>query len=427
MPTTVASQLDIAKEVFDSDTLEKQFYDQYPFLEMIEKRQRVVIGKRAQVPLHAQRAGGTTIATSAGLTGSTAGVDAIASPGAEVVDVAQYNMTYNYFPVGIQVGAMNEITGGKQSVGDAYEEMISGGLSNIRNHVLRQFLTGHGRIAQVTDNGGSDQTITLEGEASTTLAAGEVSGTHALQMGWIVPDDVVQIGTIANPDSLDTDAVVQSVNESITAPSFESSTAIDTDLGSGNLFVRLASNGTSIATIESEGLVTIAGTSGNTVGGINGATNPFWNPAEVVTTQQLPDLELLLRLARRVTKKTGKGDVFALAGLAQLDNIYQFLQTQVRFAGDKEIGAGGSEQVKWRGMTIHAFPHVPDNLLFFLDLNALEIVVGKYTKPVWLSDIHGSGMLRNPRGTLFEDTIMYALGLAARRRNSMAAATRLLV
>jgi hypothetical protein len=180
MPTTVASQLDIAKEVWDSDSLEKQFYDDYPFLKTIEKRQRVVIGKRAQVPLHSQRAGGTTVATSAGTT-------AIHTSGAEVVDQAQYNMTYNYFPVGIQVGALNEITGGPTSVGDSYEGMITGGMSNVRNHVLRQFLTGHGRIAQC-QAGGASTTLELEAEASTDIAAGEVSGTHALQMGWIVPD-----------------------------------------------------------------------------------------------------------------------------------------------------------------------------------------------------------------------------------------------
>lgn len=418
MPTTVASQLDIAKEVFDSDTLEKQFYDDYPFLDMIEKKQRVVIGKRAQVPLHAQRAGGTTVATSAGTT-------SIHTSGAEVVDQAQYNMTYNYFPVGIQVGAMNEITGGPRSVGDAYEEMISGGMSNIRNHVLRQFLTGHGRIAAMDTDAGADTTWELLAEASTSLPAGEVSGTHALQMGWIVPDDHLQAGTIADPDTLTADGIVSAVNESITAPTVTTDDSIAHTAGTH--FVRLASNGTAVDTIESAGLVTIAGTSANTVGAIDGSTNAFWNPAEVYTTQQLPDLELLLRLARRVTKKTGRGDVFALAGLAQLDNIYQFLQTQVRFTGDKEIGAGGSEQVKWRGMTIHAFPHVPDNMLFFLDMNVLEIVVGRYQKPMWMSDIHGSGMIRDPRSTLFEDTIMYALGLAARRRNSMASATRLLV
>jgi hypothetical protein len=385
---------------------------------MIEKKQRVVIGKRAQVPLWSQRAGGTTVATSAGTT-------TIHTSGAEVVDQAQYNMTYNYFPVGIQVGAMNEINGGATSVGEAYEQMITGGISNVRNHVLRQFLTGHGRIAALDTDAGADTTWELLAEGSTSLPAGEVSGTHALQMGWIVPDDHLQAGTIADPDSLDADGIVASVSESITAPTVTTDDAIAHTAGTD--FVRLASNGTSVATIESAGLVTIAGTSGNTVGAINGATDTFWNPAEVVTTQQLPDLELLLRLARRVTKKTGRGEVFVLAGLAQLDNIYQFLQTQVRFTGDKELGAGASESVKWRGMTIHAFPHVPDNFLFFLDMEALEIVVGKYTKPMWLSDIHGAGMLRDPRSTLFEDTIMYALGLAARRRNSMAAATRLLV
>jgi hypothetical protein len=398
--------------------LEKQFYDEYPFLDMIEKKQRVVIGKRAQVPIWANRAGGTTVATSAGTT-------TIHTSGQEEVDQAQYNMTYNYFPVGIQVGAMNEITGGARSVGDAFEQMISGGMSNLRNHVLRQFLTGHGRIAALDTDAGADTTWELLGEASTSLPAGEVSGTHALQMGWIVPDDHLQAGTIADPDSLDADGIVASVSESITAPTVTTDDAIAHTAGTD--FVRLASNGTSVATIESAGLVTIAGTSGNTVGAISGGTSSYWNPAEVVTTQQLPDLELLLRLSRRVTKKTGRGDVFALLGLAQLDNIYQFLQTQVRFTGDKEIGAGGSEQVKWRGMTLHAFPHVPDNFLFFLDMDVLEIVVGKYTKPMWMSDIHGAGMIRDPRSTLFEDTIMYALGLAARRRNSMAAATRLLI
>lgn len=422
MPTTVAGQLDIAKEVWDSDSLEKQFYDDYPFLKQIEKRQRVVIGKRAQVPLWSQRAGGTTVATSAGTTG-------IHASGQEVVDQAQYNMTYNYFPVGIQVGALNELTGGPTSVGDTYENMITGGISNTRNHVLRQFLTGHGRIAQC-EAGGASTTVELTAETDLNLAAGEVSGTHALQMGWLVPDDHAQIGTIADPDSLsgsgtEAQSLVASVAESITDPKFVHGTSVTTT--TGNHFVRLASNGVSVATIESAGLVTIAGTTANTVGAINGATDTFWNPAEVVTTQQLPDLALLLRLTRRVTKKTGKGDVYALTGLAQLDNIYQFLQTQVRFTGDKELGAGGSESVKWRGMNINAFPHVPDNHLFFLDMDALEIVLGKFTKPMWLSDIHGSGMLRDPRSTLFEDTIMYACGLAARRRNSFAAATRLLV
>jgi hypothetical protein len=217
---------------------------------------------------------------------------------------------------------------------------------------------------------------------------------------------------------------VSSYSESETDPDIVIDDSITTVLATGH-FVRNASNGTSVPTLESTGLVSIAGTTGNDVGAINGATVSRWNPALVDNTTTIPDLEFLLKMSRRVGKKVEDGEVFVLTSLAQLDAIYSFLQAQVRFTGDKELGAGGSEQVKWRGQTIHAFPQVPDNFLFYVDMEALEIVVGKYAKPTWLSDLHGSGMLRDPRSTLFEDTVMYALGLATRRRNSFAGATNL--
>jgi hypothetical protein len=413
MPTTVANRLDLAKEVWDSDVMAKQFYDENPWLASIEQKQRVVIGKRAQVPVHTMRAGGASVLSSAG--------GSIHASGAEVVDQAQYNMAYNYFPVGFQVGALNEITGGAQSVGDALEHTLTSGISNVRNHISRQFLTGHGRIAQAAV-GGASTTVELADAASTD--PGEVSGTHALQMGWIVPDDHLQFGTIADPDTLTADGIVSSVIESLTDPDVIIDDSITT---TASHFARLASNGTAVPTVESAGLVTMFGTSGNSVGNIDGATVSQWNPAEVFTGNQLPDLALLLRLSRKVSKRTGRGNVKVLTSLEQLDNIYQFLQAQVRFTGDKELGAGASEKVRWRGLEIDAFPQVPDNFLFFYDEKVLEIVVGKYTKPVWLSDIQGSGMLRDPRSTLFEDTVMYALGLATRRRNSSAAATDLVV
>lgn len=420
MPTTVANRLDLAKEVWDSDTMAKQFYDACPWLDMIEKRQRVVVGKRAQVPVHTDRAGGTTVFSSAGSSGSTPGVDAINNSGAEVVDQAQYNLAYNYFPVGFQVGALNEITGGASSVGDSFEHTISAGIKNTRNHITRQFLTGHGRIA-ATGSGGASTTIELATPAETP--AGEVSGYHALGMGWIVADDRLQVGTIADPDTLTANTLVSNYVESETDPDVVGSASITTVAGTH--FVRLASNGTSVPTVESSGLVDMYGTTGNTVGAISGGSVARWNPALVDNTTTIPDLEFLLKMSRRVGKKVESGELFVLTSLAQVDAIYSFLQAQVRFTGDKELGAGGSEQIKWRGQTIHAFPQVPDNFLFYVPMSDLEVVVGKYQKPTWLSDLHGSGMLRDPRQTVFEDTVMYALGLAARRRNSGAGATNL--
>src|ERR1044072_5681211 len=133
MATTAANYQDLAKEVWDSDSMVKQFYDENPWLDMIEKKQRVVIGKRAQGPLHTGRAGGLTILDSAG--------GFINDADSEDVDRAEYTLSYNYFPVSIQTGALNEITGGAQSIGDALEHMMSSGISNMRNQVTRQFLT----------------------------------------------------------------------------------------------------------------------------------------------------------------------------------------------------------------------------------------------------------------------------------------------
>jgi hypothetical protein len=405
----------------------KQFYDENPWLDMIEKKQRVVIGKRAQVPLHTGRAGGTTILDSAG--------GYINDADSEDVDRAEYTLSYNYFPVSIQVGALNEITGGAQSVGDALEHMMSSGINNMRNQVTRQMLTGHGRVAAVDDFAGADTVVPLATLAD--VAAGEVSGADALAAGWIVPGDVVEIGTTADYDSIvdrgtsQTPAaisVVAAVDDDPSAPTI----TLGANVGAttlGTHYVSLANAKGAAGTgslVESSGLVDIAGTSGNTVGNVDGSSVGVWNPAEVDSTTTVPDMELLLRLTRKVRRKGGDG-AFILTSLLQVDNVYQMLQSQVRFNGDREMGAGNSESFKWRGNKFHAFPQVPENFMFFIDMESLEIVVGKYTKPTWMSDIGGGGKAGHwvPGTTRFDDTVMYALGLAARRRNHMAAATNL--
>jgi hypothetical protein len=427
MPTTAANYQDLAKEVWDSDTMVKQFYDENPFLEMIEKKQRVVIGKRAQVPMHTGRAGGTTILDSAG--------GFINPADSEDVDRAEYTLSYNYFPVSIEVGALNEITGGAASVGDALEHMMTSGLNNMRNQVTRQFLSGHARVAAVATDAGGDAVVPLATLAQ--VAAGEISGADALGVGWLVPGDVVEIGTTADYDSIvdrgtaqapAAISVISAVDDNPSAPTI----TLGANVGAttlGTHFVSLANARGAAGTgsvVESAGLITIAGTQNNVVGNIDANTNKFWNPAEVDSATTIPDMELLLRLSRKV-KRRGASGAFILTSLLQLDNVYQMLQSQVRFSGDKEIGAGGSENVKWRNNHFHAFPQVPENFMFFLDMEALEIVVGKYTKPTWMSDIGGGAKAGHwvPGTTHFDDTVMYALGLAARRRNLMAAATNL--
>jgi hypothetical protein len=186
----------------------------------------------------------------------------------------------------------------------------------------------------------------------------------------------VDVGTTADFDSVTnaltgTQATIVSYDETSTAPTVTLGANVGaTTLGTHFLSLRGVRGATGAGTLkESAGLMTIAGTTNNVVGTIDANTNKFWNPAEVDTTTTVPDLELLLRLTRKGKRKGGVG-AYILTSLLQLDNIYQMLQTQVRFNSDREIGAGGSESVKWRGNTINAFPQVPESVLFILDMDA---------------------------------------------------------
>lgn len=417
MATTVASYGDVAKEVWDSDSLEKQFYDENPWLDTIEKRQRVTIGGVAKVPLHLDRAGGTTILDNAG--------GNINAAGAEHVGHGEFRLTYNYFPVQIEVGAVNELTGGASSVGEALENMITSGLNNLRNQVTRQFLSGHGHVLQLAANTAVN-TLALSTLAS--VGAGEISGADALASGWLVPDDVIDIGTAADGDTVAAARKIIDYDDNPAAPTITIDGAAVTTTTSNFVYLKGAQAGSTSTLKESGGMVTFAGQSSNVVGGVDPADEPKWKPAMVDSSTTTIDMDLLLTLTRKVRRVGGNG-AFLLTSLLQLDNVYQLLQQQVRFSGDRELGAGGSEQVRWRGNVFHAFPQVPENFLFLASekLQEFEIVLGKFTKPTWMSDIMGANRagVWNPGTTHFDDTVMYALGLAVRRRNTLAAATHL--
>jgi hypothetical protein len=107
----------------------------------------------------------------------------------------------------------------------------------------------------------------------------------------------------------------------------------------------------------------------------------------------------------------------------QLANIYSFLQSQVRFAGDK-VTAGNVESVTWNGLEIVALPDVYDQELYMLTLDDLLCVTdGRWGKPVWASDIEGRGgrFHWNVGNTNFVDGLAYFFNIGIRRRNSHAA------
>jgi hypothetical protein len=410
MAQTVANFTDVLKEVWTQDRLERQFYDENPFLDRLEKTNKYTIGKQAQVPIHKGRAGGTSIFSSAGGTLNAADE--------QKVDQASYTLSYNWQRVDLQFGVLNQGDGGTHSVAAALDLEVEGAIADQRKSVMRQAVSnGDALIAQCTTGG--------SGSVCNLLATGY--GYDAIVRGWLYPELLVDVGTTADEVAISDGVRITAVSEDATTPSITLSTAPTGEDTTHYVSVANARSGTT--SNEMNGLRQIAGSTTAALGGLDPDTagEEFWKPAQVDSSTTVLSLDLLLTLQRNVFQKGGKFGTYVLTSPKQLQNIYSQLQSQVRFTGDKQLEAGGVQSVSWNNMAINAFPDVPDRELYMLTIEDFLIVTGAYSKPTWASDIEGSnkGLTWTQGATNFQDAVVYALNLGVKRRNTHSAATAL--
>jgi hypothetical protein len=312
--------------------------------------------------------------------------------------------------------------GGNHSVVDSVDLEIDGALSDMRKSLMRQVLGGgDALIAQTTTT--TNSTVVLLTPQNTTGAAGVAPfGYDAIAAGHLRVGQYVDIGTTGNETSAGADLLISAVSEVAATPSITVQTAITTTtLG----YVSIRDNRSGTTAYETNGLRSIAGSTSSALGGLDPDTagEEFWKPAAVSTTTSV-SLDELLTLQRSIFKKVGKNGTYVLTSPKQLANIYSFLQSQVRFTGEKSIGAGNVESVTWNGLEINALPDVYDQDLYMLTLEDLLCITdGRWGKPVWASDIEGRGgrFHWNVGNTNFVDGLAYFFNIGARRRNGFAA------
>lgn len=412
MAQTVANLVDVMKEVWTQDRLEKQYYDQNPLLSKIEKTNRFTIGEKAFVPLQKGRGGGYGAKPAAG--GTLNAADEAR------VDRAEYDITFHYKYISIENAALEQASGNKaHAVVGALNLEVENALSALRKQLTRQaYSNGDALIAECTTTS-SSTTVNL-------VSTGY--GYDAIVRGWLEPGLLVDIGTTANEGSEATDREITSVSESSSDPEIViSGAAVDTAAGD---YVSIANNRSGTTSYETNGLRQIAGSTTSAVGGLDPDTTgeEFWKPAQVDTSTTVVSLDLLLSLQNSIFQKTGKasGQYVTTSG-KQRKNIYSLLQNQARFTGDSGFEAGSVESVRWNGMVIEAQPDCPDRELYMLSLEDFFIVTGASGKPQWMSDRQGAntGLIWNAGSTNFVDALNYNLNVAIRRRNSHAAAVAL--
>lgn len=397
----------VLKEVWTSDRLEKQFYDENPFLDTVEKdAPSYSIGDKAIVPVHTGRSGGYTVVP-------RSGSSALNAADEQKVTEATFNWTHHWFQIQIEASTIDETKGKAKAVANVVDTEVNGALSDMRNQITRQFLFGNGDA--------------LLAQCGTTAAATEVElsstgdGYDAIVRGFLYPGLTVDVGTTsdenttANSDAADS-LTISAVEESSSTPSITLSSAITT--GSTD-YVSIANARSGSTSYEANGLRNIVGT-GN-LGGITVSSTPSWQAAKVDSTSQDLSLPLLYSTQRQVNQKTGKNPNWCVTSLKQQEALYKLLQVQVRFDGDKSLGAGNVGGTTVAGMKIDALPQVRDRDWFFLTKEDLFLL--REGGPKWAPQEYGNkGILDWKQGTTaLVSALKWNVNLCPRRRNSHAA------
>lgn len=414
MADTATTLSSVLKEAWTSDRLKAQFEDKAQVLSEIESVQGTMVGKQAQTPIIKYNAGGYTSFGAAG--GSLNTYNNVGT------DQAVWTLVNHAMPVSIEFSALNQGGGGLSSVVSAADLMIERAMSEIRKQCVRQAVTnGDGIVAQC-DTGGASATVELVAGPS-----GTYYGYDAIQRGWLHVNGIYDIGTTADTDALVAATTLTGIKKDQTDPDIIQGTSISTTKDTHYVYIANP-NSTTAANPETNGLRNIVATSG-ALGGLNPATagQEGWAASARDTSTTVLSLDLALSLDRAVKQETGESYTDVWTSYKQQANFYSLLQNQVRFTGDMNLGAGDVSGVTWSGMRIKAFADILDSDWFALNKKDLLRIHGKYTKPVWASDIEGAGgKFRWAQGASnFVDSIFYSYQLGTQRRNGSAAATGL--
>ena len=417
MASTVANLASVLKDAWTSDRLAVQFYNKAPLLDWFNQTSPTMIGAQAQVPIHKGLPGGDTS------TGPAGGVLNPASN--QQVDQALYTMVYLWRQIALETAALNQTGSNAQSIVNAKDFEIQGAMDAMGRNASRMLANnGDGLIAQCTTTTTSN-TILLLPQASGGL------GYDMIVRGGLYVGQLIDIGTTADTDAIATGVTITGVTKSATAPAIVVSGGTLSTTSSHYISVANPNSATA-ANPELNGLRNMIGSATSILGGINPATagNEYWAPSTVDASTTSFSLDLMLNLNMGVYMQTGSAQTTVLMSAKQMMNFYSLLQNQVRFTGERGMGAGGignMDGMTWNGMGVNVMLDIVDKEIYFTNRDNFEKIVGNFKKPTWTSEIEGGGQgLRWAQGTTgFVEGVVFPLQVGMNRRNASAAATNL--
>lgn len=355
-PADIAAVQDVLKEVWLSDALESQLYEDTLVLDWVEDVTEYTDsdGLKASVPLRT----GRTAGISARGVGQQLGV-----ANRQKVGKASYNYTNQYLQVKVNGPVVARMSTNRQACVREIDLEVKNGIEDLRRDWVRQ----------VYGDGSAVIAANLPGNASSTTIPLGAANYYVIERGFLYEDMPVDIGTAANP-TLDTGGnVIVDITDSPTAPAIIVQNATAVTAGSG---VSRYGNRGANTSYELNGFGNMFSETA-VLGTLNPATADFWKAIRVHNSgvQRPLSIDLLMTTIRRMRQK-GKYPTRAVCDLFQEQQYYNLLQPQVQFAGDSKLHAGDTEGLTLGKLKegLHGDPDCNPGRAYFMHEDALFMV-----------------------------------------------------
>jgi hypothetical protein len=343
---TLTTLSNILKEMYLPPVVD-QINNEILVLSRWDVNKKDLVGLQANVPLHTGRSGGI---------GARPELGTLPTAYAQSYAKAVYNLKYLYGTIQVSGPSIQKTKNSSGAFLEAYKSELDGIKDDLMNDLARQFYgNGDARLATCGVTTASNVVV--------------LNSAEPIRQGFLYIGQVVDIGTAADPNTLVSGEVITAINES--TPSITVTTAITTTTANfvyttGNT---LGTDATVVYEIDA-GLQKLVSTSANTVGGINAATNAYWDNLRDTAGGALTE-DNLLKNWNNVRIRGGKPSlVLSSFGLQRV--YFNALQGNRRYVEPTKL-RGGFESLEFQGQAFVADRHAPYSKLFILDESKLMV------------------------------------------------------
>jgi hypothetical protein len=396
MPGAMISTLSaILKEYYLPPVVE-QLNNEVLLLQRLESRDQEIVGTAAFVPVHTGRSGGI---------GARGEYVQLPEPGNQAYTRAQFDLKYLYGVVRVSGPSMAKTASEAGAFLQALRSELDGIRNDLKKDVARQvYGNGDGVVGQVAAN-----------TAVNTLA-GHTNGSlrEAIEKGQLYVGMVVDIGPAATPSSAASNRTITGVSAATNGTITVDGAAVTTANGDG---VGRQGARTANATYEITGLQNLISTAANTVGGINSATNAFWDNIRDTAGTAISH-DRLMQMFNRV--RIAGGEVSAIySSFGVQRDFYNTFQTNIRYMEPLKLN-GGFQTLEFMGKPIIADVDAPYNRVFLVDERFLKV----FSNRDWhFLDEDNSTLKWDTNYDAWKAVLARYMNLGVTRRNTMAVIT----